>query len=174
LKVKTAKAFSAGLYAGVGLTGFTLIINSYTPIISNVVQKMVDQTGINLPVFDVGWQSTSIVAYATDIGMIYIVVALLLQTGLFFIKWTDVFQPSDLWNNYSYMVWGSMVYLLTGNIWLGLGIMVLTNLYSLLISDLLARRWSSFYGYPRSTIIALHNIEPTIFGIIMDPLWNKL
>lgn len=174
LKVKTAKAFSAALYAGVGLTGFTLIINSYTPIISGVVQKMVEQTGINLPVFDVGWQSTSIVAYATDIGMLYIAVALILQTALFLIKWTDVFQPSDLWNNYSYMVWGSMVYLLTGNIWLGLGIMILTNLYSLLISDLLARRWSEFYGYPRSTIIALHNIEPTIFGILIDPLWNKL
>lgn len=174
LKVKTAKAFSAALYAGVGLTGFTLIINSYTPIISGVVQKMVENTGINLPVFDVGWQSTSIVAYATDIGMIYIALALVLQTALFLIKWTDVFQPSDLWNNYSYMVWGSMVYLLTGSIWLGLGIMILTNLYSLLISDLLARRWSEFYGYPRSTIIALHNIEPTIFGILIDPLWNKL
>lgn len=174
LKIKTSRAFQSALYAGVGLTGFTLILNSYTPIISSVVQKMIDQTGINLPVFDVGWQSTSIVAYATDIGMIYIVIALLLQSFLFFIKWTDVFQPSDLWNNYSYMVWGSMVYLTTGSIGLGIGIMVLTNMYSLLISDLLARRWSEYYGYPRSTIIAMHNIEPTLFGMLMDPLWNKL
>ena len=174
LKVKTDKAFSGALYAGVGLTGFTLILNSYTPIISNVVQKMIDQTGIDLPVFDVGWQATSIVAYATDIGMIYIVIALVLQSALFLLKITDVFQPSDLWNNYSYMVWGSMVYLGTKNIFLGIGIMVLLNLYSLLVSDLLARRWSTYYNYPRSTIIAMHNIEPTIFGIIMDPLWNKL
>lgn len=174
LKVKTSKAFSSALYAGVGLTGFTLILNSYTPIVSSVVQKMIDQTGINLPVFDVGWQATSIVAYATDIGMIYIVIALVLQSGLFFLKVTDVFQPSDLWNNYSYMVWGSMIYLATGNMFLGIGIMVLLNLYSLLISDLLARRWSTYYNYPRSTIIALHNIEPTIFGIAMDPLWNRL
>ncbi|MGY3748770.1 PTS galactitol transporter subunit IIC [Vagococcus acidifermentans] len=174
LKIKTSKAFSSALYAGVGLTGFTLILNSYTPIISEVVQKMIDQTGINLPVFDVGWQATSIVAYATDIGMIYIVIALVLQTALFFLKWTDVFQPSDLWNNYSYMVWGSMVYLSTGNMFLGLGVMILLNMYSLLLSDLLARRWSTYYSYPRSTIIAMHNIEPTIFGMIMDPIWNKL
>lgn len=174
LKNSTARSFSSALYAGVGLTGFTLLLNSYTPIISNVVQKMIDQTGINLPVFDVGWQSTSIVAYATDIGMLYIAIALILQTGLFFLKWTDVFQPSDLWNNYSYMVWGSMVYLQTGSIWLGLGIMILTNLYSLLFADLIARRWSTYYNYPRSTIIAMHNIEPALFGIAIDPLWNAL
>ncbi|MCY3025280.1 PTS galactitol transporter subunit IIC [Aerococcus loyolae] len=174
LKISNSKAFSSALYAGVGLTGFTLILNSYTPIISEVVQQMIDQTGINLPAFDVGWQATSIVAYATDIGMLYIVIALVLQTGLFFLKWTDVFQPSDLWNNYSYMLWGSMVYLQTGNIWLGLGVMILLNLYSLLLADILARRWSTYYGYPRSTIIAMHNIEPTIFGLVMDPIWNKL
>ena len=96
LKIKTGKAFSAALYAGVGLTGFTLILNSYTPIISKVVKKMISNTGINLPAFDVGWQATSIVAYATKIGMIYIVIALVLQTALFFLKLTDTFQPSDL------------------------------------------------------------------------------
>jgi len=174
LRIKTSKAFSSALYAGVGLTGFTLLLNSYTPIISAVIQSMIETTGINLPVFDVGWQAASVVAYATDIGMIYIVVGIVLQTFLFFIKWTDVFQPSDLWNNYSYMVWGSMVYLVTGSIWLGIGIMILTNLYSLLISDLISRRWSTYYGYPRATIIPLHNVEPAIFGILMDPLWNKL
>lgn len=174
LKIKTGKAFSAALYAGVGLTGFTLILNSYTPIISKVVKKMISNTGINLPAFDVGWQATSIVAYATKIGMIYIVIALVLQTALFFLKLTDTFQPSDLWNNYSYMVWGSMTYLITHSMILGLGIMILLNLYGLLLTDVLARRWSTYYKYPRSTIIALHNIEPAIFGMIMDPIWNKL
>ena len=56
LKVKTQKAFLSALYAGVGLTGFTLLLNSYTPIISKVIKKMVSDTGVNLPVFDIGWQ----------------------------------------------------------------------------------------------------------------------
>lgn len=81
--MKTQKAFLSGLYAGVGLMGFTLILNSYTPIISKVVQQMVDQTGINLPAFDVGWQATALVAYSTEAGMIYLVIALVLQTVLF-------------------------------------------------------------------------------------------
>lgn len=174
LKVKTQKAFLSGLYAGVGLMGFTLILNSYTPIISKVVQQMVDQTGINLPAFDVGWQATALVAYSTEAGMIYLVIALLLQTVLFLVKWTNVFQPSDLWNNYSYMVWGSMVYLATKNMILAVVLMCLLNMYSLLLSEMLARRWSSYYHYPNCTIIAMHNIEPGIFALLMDPIWNMI
>lgn len=174
LKIKPAKAFLSGLYAGVGLMGFTLILNAYTPIISPVVQGMVNHTGIHLPVFDVGWQATAIVAYATQAGMIYLVIALILQTVLFFAKWTNVFQPSDLWNNYSYMVWGSMAYLGTKNMLLAIGLMILLNLYSLLLAELLAKRWSNYYNYPNCTIIAMHNIEPIIFALIIDPLWNVI
>lgn len=174
LKVKTQKAFLSGLYAGVGLMGFTLILNSYTPIISAVVQKMVDQTGINLPAFDVGWQATALVAYSTEAGMIYLVIALVLQTVLFLVKWTNVFQPSDLWNNYSYMVWGSMVFLATKNMVLAVILMCLLNMYSLLLSEVMARRWSTYYNYPNCTIIAMHNIEPAIFALLIDPIWNML
>ncbi|EGF47269.1 phosphoenolpyruvate-dependent sugar phosphotransferase system EIIC, probable galactitol specific [Lacticaseibacillus rhamnosus MTCC 5462] len=38
LKVKNKSLLSA-LYAGVGLTGFTLLLNSYTPIISKVIKR---------------------------------------------------------------------------------------------------------------------------------------
>lgn len=57
---------------------------------------------------------------------------------------------------------------------LSLALMILLNMYSLLLSDSLAKRWSTYYKYPRTTIIALHNLEPAIFGILMDPIWNKL
>ena len=174
LKVPTKKALMAGLSAGIGLQGFTLVINSFTPIISPVIEKMVNSTGVNLPVFDVGWQATSIVAYSTQPGMIFLAIGIILQTVLFLVKWTDVFQPSDLWNNYSYAVWGSMVYVVTGNMFLALGCMILLNMYSLLNSEVIAKRWSTYYGYPNTTIIGMHNIEPAVFGILMDPILNKL
>lgn len=174
LKVPFNKAMMSGLTAGIGLQGFTLVINSFTPIISPVIQKMVDTTGINLPAFDVGWQATSIVGYSTQPGMVFLAVGIILQTVLFLVKWTDVFQPSDLWNNYSYCVWGSMVYVVTDNMALALGCMILLNMYSLLISEAIARRWSTYYGYQNTTIVGMHNIEPAIFGIVMDPILNAV
>lgn len=174
LKVENKKAFFSALYAGVGLEGFTLLLNAFTPIITPVVKKMVEGTGIQLPVFDVGWQATALVAYSTEAGMVFLGIGLLVQTILFLSKWTSVFQPGDLWNNYSYMVWGSMVYMVTKDMWLALGCMILLNMYSLLIAELMAKRWSTYYNYPNCTIIAMHNIESALFTVVFDPILNAL
>ena len=177
-KVKVQKAFLSALYAGVSLMGFTLILGAFTPIITpmvkNMSQVMAGVTGVNLNTFDVGWQATSVVAFATSAGMIYLGLGILLQTILFLVKWTNIFQPSDLWNNYSYIVWGAMVIFKTHNFILGIACMILLNLYSLLISELVAKRWSKYYNYPNCTIIAMHNVEPAIFAILFDPILNKL
>lgn len=174
LKVTTKKSFFSALYVGVGLEGFSLLINSFTPIITPIVKQMVNSTGIDLPVFDIGWQATALVAYSTNVGIMFLCVGLVLQICLFLLKWTDVFQPSDLWNNYSYMVWGSMAYVVTKSMSLALGLMIFLNLVSLLIAEIMANRWSNYYHYPNCTIISLHNIEPAIFAVILDPVLNKL
>ncbi|WP_196592082.1 PTS galactitol transporter subunit IIC [Pectinatus frisingensis] len=173
-KVTTQKSFLSAVYAGVGLQGFTLILNSFTPIITPVINQMVNSSGIHLPVFDVGWQATALVGFSTTAGMIYLGLGIALQTILFLVKWTNIFQPSDLWNNYSYMVWGAMVIGVTGNFVLGIACMVLLNLYSLLISELVAKRWSTYYKYPNCTIIAMHNVEASIFAVVADPIYNML
>lgn len=177
-RVKPGKAVLSGLYAGVSLMGFSLIIGAYTPIITPLVQNMSSVmagiTGVNLNTFDVGWQATSVVAFATSAGMIYLGLGIALQTVLFLVKWTNIFQPSDLWNNYSYIVWGAMVIFATGSFPLGIACMVLLNLYSLLISELVAKRWSNYYNYPNCTIIAMHNVEPAIFAVLIDPIFNLL
>ncbi len=49
-KVTTKKSFLSAVYAGVALQGFTLILNSFTPIITPVINRMVESTGVNLPV----------------------------------------------------------------------------------------------------------------------------
>lgn len=133
-KVTTKNSFLSAIYAGVALQGFSLLLNSFTPIITPVINQMVESSNVHLPVFDVGWQATSLVAFSTSAGMIYLGLGIALQTILFLVKWTDIFQPSDLWNNYSYMVWGAMVIGVTGSFTLGIACMVLLNLYSLLIS----------------------------------------
>ena len=94
--VETKKAFNSALLCGVGLTGFNLVINSYSGVIAPIVQSMVDNTGVQLSTLDTGWQSTSIIAYSTTVGVLFIGVAIALQLVLFFVGYTDVFMASDL------------------------------------------------------------------------------
>ncbi|MBV4439425.1 PTS galactitol transporter subunit IIC [Clostridium tyrobutyricum] len=174
MKCNRKRAFQSALFAGVGLEGFSLLINSFIPIITPLVRSMVSSTGIHLPAIDMGWQTISIVAYSTNVGMIYLGLCILLQVILFLVKWTDVFQAADLWNNYSYMVWGSIIYLLTKNMFLALGCMIILTLYTLLCTELTQKRWSTYYHYPRCTISALHTIGAAPFAIVLDILLDKL
>lgn len=172
--VGAKKAFTSALLCAVGLTGFNLVIGSYSGVISPVVSQMVENAGVNLPVLDTGWQSTSVIAYSTQIGLIFIGVAIFLQIALFFVKWTNVFMASDLWNNYSFMVWGSLLYALTGNLWLALALMVVQNLYILLFSEIAAKRWSTYYQYPNCCMTAPHHLESLPFAVLMNVVLGKI
>jgi PTS system galactitol-specific IIC component len=172
--VELKKALMSGISAGIGLTGFTWLINQYIPIIVPAVNAFVETTGINLPYVDIGWQATSVIAYSTRAGMMYLVFGLLFQIFLFAIRWTNVFIPGDLWNNYSYMFWGSMIYAVTNDIWLALAVMFLQTLYNVIFIEMNSKRWSTYYGYPNCTVPALHIAPGTPFAVVGNWALNKL
>lgn len=174
LKVKPRKAFISALSAGVGLEGFTLVINAYTPIISPVIKQMIHSTGIHLAITDLGWQPSSIVAYSTQAGMIYLALAIIIQVVLFLVHYTNVFQAGDLWNNYSYFLWGSMLYVKTHNMWLAIALMILLQLCALLNTEIIEERWSKYYQYPQCSIASLHTTSIALWAIPMNWLLNKL
>jgi len=174
LGVDLKKSFFSGLNAGIGLTGFGWLINSYVPIIVPAVQNLVQVAGINLPVVDIGWQATSVIAYATRAGMMFLGFGLLFQIILFLAKVTNVFIPGDLWNNYSYMFWGSMIYVVTEDIWLALALMFVQVLYNVIFIEMNSKRWSTYYGYQNCTIPALHITPGTPFAVAGNWVLNKL
>jgi len=174
LGVELKKAAFSGLYAGIGLTGFGWLINSYIPIIVPAVQNFVTATGINLPIVDVGWQATSVIAYATQAGMMFLAFGLLFQVVLFLLKVTNVFIPGDLWNNYSYMFWGSMIFVATKDIWLALAAMFIMVLYNVIFIEMNSKRWSTYYGYQNCTVPALHIAPATPFAVAGNWLLNKM
>lgn len=174
-KVKPKKAFVSALSAGVGLEGFNLVIGAYGPIINPVIDRMIKTTGVNLPVYDLGWPNTSVVAYSTEVGMMFVAICILLQVVLFLVRFTNIFQAGDLWNNYSYMTWGSMIYILTeGNMLLAIALMVVQQIYTLLITEVIAKRWSNYYGYPGCTIASLHTATICVVAIPLNWILNKI
>jgi PTS system galactitol-specific IIC component len=174
LGVNLRKAFFSAVYAGIGLTGFTWLINSFIPIIVPAVETFVQNTGIDLPAVDIGWQATAVIAYATRAGMFFLGFGLLFQIFIFLVRWTNVFQPGDLWNNYSYMFWGSLIYAVTNDMWLSIALMFIMVLYNAIFIEMNSKRWSTYYGYPNATIPALHIAPSTPFAIVGNWALNKL
>ena len=174
LKVPVKKAAMSALYAGVGLTGFNWIISEFSPVITKLIKQMVNQTGINLPVVDIGWQTGSLASFGSSVGLSFFVFGLVAEVILFALGVTKVFMASNLWNNFGYMIWGTMAYYVTHNYWLSLGLCFFLLLVSLLLAEVQADRWEDYYGVENTTVASLHNIEQTIPALLLDPLWNKL
>lgn len=174
LRVKPRTAMMSAFYAGVGLTGFSWIISEFTPVVTKVVRQMVNNTGIKLPVVDIGWQAGSLAAFGSTVGLSFFVFGLLAELLLFILGVTKVFLPSNIWNNYGYMIWGTLAFYVTHNYWLSMGLEFFMLLYSLVFAEIQADRWSDYYGIKNTTVDALHNIEQVVPAIVLDPLWNLL
>lgn len=174
LKLKPKKAMMSAFYAGVGLTGFSWIINEFTPIVTKVIRQMVNQTGIKLPVVDIGWQAGSLASFGSPVGLTFFVVGLIAEFILFWTGITKVFMPSNLWNNFGFMIWGTLAFYVTHNWWISLGLSFFMLLYTLVLAEIQADRWSRYYGIENTTVSAVQNIVQVIPAIILDPLWNLL
>ncbi|WP_125765660.1 PTS galactitol transporter subunit IIC [Levilactobacillus mulengensis] len=174
LKVRVRTAMMSAFYAGVGLTGFGWIISAFTPVVTKVIKQMVNNTGIKLPIVDIGWQAGSLATFGSTVGLSFFVFGLILELVLFAVGVTKVFMPSNLWNNFGFMVWGTMAYYVTRNFWLSLGLSFFMLLYTLALAEIQADRWSDYYGVKNATVSSLHNMEQAVPAILLDPLWNLI
>lgn len=174
LKVKVKTAVISALYAGVGLTGFSWIISEFTPVVTKIIRQMVNNVGIKLPVVDIGWQAGSLASFNSTVGLAFFVFGLIIEFLLFALGITKVFMPSNLWNNFGFMIWGTLAYYVTHNFWLSIGLSCFMLLYTLELAEIQADRWSSYYQINNTTVSAAQNIVQTVPAILLDPLWNYL
>ena len=168
------KSLLYGLYAGIGLTGFSWIINQFTPIVIKIVYKMVNNTGIKRSVVDIGWEAGAVASFGSAIGLTFFIFGLLVEIILFATRITKVFMPSNLWNNFIFMLWGTLAFYVTHDWWLSLGLSFFMLLYTLLFAEIQADRWSTYYKSKNITVCSAQNIVQTIPAILLDPLWNRL
>lgn len=168
------KSLLYGLYAGIGLTGFSWIINQFTPIVIKIVYKMVNNTGIKRPIVDIGWEAGAVASFGSAIGLTFFIFGLLVEIILFATRITKVFMPSNLWNNFIFMLWGTLAFYVTHDWWLSLGLSFFMLLYTLLFAEIQADRWSTYYKSKNITVCSAQNIVQTIPAILLDPLWNRL
>lgn len=170
----TKKAFMSAVLIGVGLKGMAFITSAFGAVLSPLVEQIVDSSGINLPALDVGWQAVASVAYSTDIGMMFVGIGLIFQIVLFLIKWTDIFMPSDLWNNYSIFVWGSLFYQIKHDLVMAFILMLFINVVTLLLAEIIQKRWSTYYRYPGCAMSAPHHMGDVPLYLALDFILGKI
>jgi PTS system galactitol-specific IIC component len=174
LQVKPKTAFKGAIQMGVGLVAFNIILAALTSSFGDQITNMVNNTGINLPGIDVGWAAGAVIVYSNTIGMLYLILGLGIQLVLFVVKWTDTFQPTDIWNYYQFVFWAAIVQYMTGSFALAIGCAVFLNLVVLLLADLVAPSMQEYYGYEGVTTTCFCAINAAPFAILMKWVFHKI
>lgn len=155
MRVDFKKSVQGALYMAVGLALFQAILGVLMGGIAGFVVQMATNTGISKPFIDVGWQGASVIVYSNQLGYMYLVLGLGVNLLLFSLKWTDTFQPTDIWNYYQFVFWAIIVQFVTGSFWLGVIAAVVLNLFVLLMADIIAPALQEYYGYDNVTLTSV-------------------
>lgn len=151
LGAKPGKAFRSAITIGVAFIGINLVIGLMWGSLSGVSQALVTNAGIERDIIDVGWPAAAAVAFATDVGLWIIPVALLVNFVLLFTGVTKTLNV-DVWNFWHYAFLGSLVAAVSGNLALGIAAGAVGAAFMLFLGDWTARGIQEFYELPGISI----------------------
>jgi PTS system galactitol-specific IIC component len=161
-------ALRAGLTLGAGFIALNLVIGLLIDSMVPVVNSMIEATGANLTILDVGWGVAGAIAWATTASAVVLPVALLTNIIMLVFKLTKTLNV-DIWNFWNQAFTASVVYLVTNSIWFSIIAVVVHTVYELVIADLTAKRVQEFYDLPGISIP--HGWAVTSVPIIFAVNW---
>jgi galactitol PTS system EIIC component len=151
LGAKVGRAFRSAVIIGVAFIGINLVVGLMWGALSGVSQALVTNTGIERDIIDVGWPAAAAVAFATDVGLWVIPVALIVNIVLLATKVTKTLNV-DVWNFWHYAFLGSLVTAVSGSLPMGLAAAAVGAAFMLFLGDWTARGIQEFYELPGISI----------------------
>lgn len=118
-KQGVGKSLKSALTIGVGFIGIGLVVDLLNQNLGPAAQAMAARFNLELSVVDLGWPGTSPFAWASDMGLISIPVAIIVNIIMLVTKTTKVVNV-DIWNIWHMAFTGAIVQVATGSFWLGI------------------------------------------------------
>ncbi len=151
LGAKAGRAFRAAVTIGVAFIGINLVIGLMWGALSGVSQALVTNVGIERDIIDVGWPAAAAVAFATDVGLWVIPVALIVNFALLIPGVTKTLNV-DIWDFWHYALIGSLVTYVSGSLPMGLAAAAVAAAFMLFLGDWTAKGIQEFYDLPDISI----------------------
>lgn len=92
LGMKAGDCFKAGLHIGIGFVGIGLVIGLMLDSIGPAAKAMAENFDLNLHVVDVGWPGSSPMTWASQIALVAIPIAILVNVAMLL---TRIDAPRD-------------------------------------------------------------------------------
>ena len=144
LGMKAGDCFKAGLHIGIGFVGIGLVIGLMLDSIGPAAKAMAENFDLNLHVVDVGWPGSSPMTWASQIALVAIPIAILVNVAMLLTRMTRVVNV-DIWNIWHMTFTGALLHLATGSWMIGMAGVVIHAAFVYKLGDWFARDTRNFF-----------------------------
>jgi len=173
LGMKAGDCFKAGLHIGIGFVGIGLVIGLMLDSIGPAAKAMAENFDLNLHVVDVGWPGSSPMTWASQIALVAIPIAILVNVAMLLTRMTRVVNV-DIWNIWHMTFTGALLHLATGSWMIGMAGVVIHAAFVYKLGDWFARDTRNFFelegiAIPHGTSAYMGPIAVTILIAVCVP-----
>lgn len=148
MKAKLSKALEGGIKLALALTAMGIIINVLTSSFTPVMQKVVQATGVQLSIIDVGWAPLATITWGSVYTLFFIFVLVVVNLGMLFLGKTQTLDV-DIFNMWHTAVVGLIVLYYSGNNLLLAAILVaLIGVLKFINADLMKPTFNKLLNMP--------------------------
>lgn len=145
LGMKAGEAFKSGLHIGIGFVGIGLVIGLMLDSIGPAAQAMAEAFDISLQVIDVGWPGSAPMTWASQIALVAIPVAIVVNILMLISRMTRVVNV-DIWNIWHMTFSGALVHIASGSYWLAILAVAAHAALVYKLGDWFAKDTKDFFG----------------------------
>ena len=131
------KSIRAGLTVGVGFIGLNLVLGIFGGYVAPAAETMINNWGLSTSIMDVGWPAAAAIAFASAVGTFIIPICLVVNIVMLLTNTTQTVNI-DIWNYWHFAFTGSLVYMLTDNIILGIIAAIVNMIIIMVMGDVTA------------------------------------
>lgn len=174
LRMKIGKAVRAALTIGVGFIGINLVIGLMVNTLGPAAESLVKNTGLSLPILDMGWPVAAAISFGTTAMVPWIfVLGIAVNLALIWVRFTKTLNV-DMWNYWHFIFAAAFVYIATENFVLGIVIALVTEVIVLKLADMTQPIIEDYYGIPGVTSPHTDTVTWAPVGWTLNKLIDKI
>lgn len=180
-RVKFTTALKSGLLVGIGFQGLKLVVSFLVTTLTPVIEHYVG-SGKGFTIVDVGWETLSAAAWATQFAALIVPLGLILNFVLIRLKWIKTLNV-DIWNYWHILKSAAILsFVLAFAGITGVPNFVISIVFGLLLSvaiewigDKIAPYWQQYFGLEGTTCTTILQICTTLpISIAVNWIINKV
>ncbi|EBU7424775.1 hypothetical protein DK104_07870 [Salmonella enterica subsp. enterica serovar Lexington] len=173
LQTGFSRAIRSALTIGMGFIGIFLVFGLLVDSLGPAAKEMVNHTGIDLPVVDLGWTPLAAIAWASQIAPFVVPMTIGINVLMLTLNWTKTVDI-DVWNFWHFSMVGAMVYGVTGNFFFGLLIAGATAAITFVMADWCAPMIQKYFNLPGISLPTLSSVIFFPIGVLGNMVLDKV